>query len=681
MTAQTASRVARPSATGKERVAALDGLRAVSLVIIVGFHFGAGWLQGGFFGLDIFYVLSGYLITGLLVSEYGKRGHIKLSAFWLRRARRLLPALLIVLVAVTLMVRFVEPAGQYPDFRMSALSALFYFSNWQQIAVNANYFVATGAASPLTHTWSLAVEEQFYLVWPLVVLAVMGLSKTFARGLRALLILSLAGVVASATEMALLYGAGANITRLYFGTDTHAQPVLVGSAMACAMTMIQRRRGEEGMAPVATTGQAKRVLVALGMAGLLGTAIISYVLRGSSPLAYRGGFAISALSAAAIIIGAVCVPAGPIARMLSLRPLVWLGTISYGAYLWHYPVFVYLDAQRTGLTGLGLMAVRSAGTVGLAAVSFYLVERPVMYGTFWRSLKAAIPATALMVGTVAVVLAGTASEAFANPSISLIPRAGPSSRGIGVLVTGDSSALTLGLALSYATDRAKDGLDVFDKGNDGCGIAEGQSFQSGGTSYSFPPACNSSARPAAQWPSFLTGELHRYRAKVVVLLAGRWEVYDRTDLAGKMTNITNPDYASYVEQQLQRFVTIAARAGSRVVLMTAPYYDTGEQSNGQPQPQDDPVRVRDYNHLVEAVASSNPTTASLVDLNAVVSPDGRFTTTVGDVTVRAPDGTHFPYFNVYEDTVPAPDTLAQVKRFAEWIGPQVLPTIERAAHQ
>ena len=149
---------ARPSATGKERIDALDGLRAVALLLIMGYHFGVGWLQGGFFSLDIFYVLSGYLITGLLLSEYKRRGRIKLSAFWLRRARRLLPALLIVLVAVTLLVRYVSPPGLFPDFRMSALSALFYFSNWWQIASSSSYFVATGAAYPLTHTWSLAVE-------------------------------------------------------------------------------------------------------------------------------------------------------------------------------------------------------------------------------------------------------------------------------------------------------------------------------------------------------------------------------------------------------------------------------------------------------------------------------------------------------------------------------------------
>ena len=180
---RTAAAHVRTSATGRERVVALDGLRAFALLIIMGYHFGVGWLQGGFFSLDIFYVLSGYLITGLLLGEWARAARIKLAAFWLRRARRLLPALVVVLVVVSLVVRFAYPVGLYPDFRMSALSALFYFSNWWQIAVSGNYFVATGAVSPLTHTWSLAVEEQFYLVWPLVVLAVLHLGKRFDRGI------------------------------------------------------------------------------------------------------------------------------------------------------------------------------------------------------------------------------------------------------------------------------------------------------------------------------------------------------------------------------------------------------------------------------------------------------------------------------------------------------------------
>ena len=229
-------------------------------------------MPGGFVGVDVFYVLSGYLITGLLLGEWARAARIKLGAFWLRRARRLLPALLVVLVVVTLVVRFAYPAGLYPNLRMADLSALFYFSNWWQIAASGNYFVATGAVSPLTHTWSLAVEEQFYLVWPLVVVAVLHLGRRFDRGIELLLGVSLVGVVASATEMALLYHPGANITRLYFGTDTHAQSILVGAVLACVLTLVQRRRGLDGMAPTARSAPARVALTVVGLAGLAGTA-------------------------------------------------------------------------------------------------------------------------------------------------------------------------------------------------------------------------------------------------------------------------------------------------------------------------------------------------------------------------------------------------------------------------
>jgi len=426
MTDTSAYPHATRSATGKERVVALDGLRAFALLIIMGYHFGVGWLQGGFFSLDIFYVLSGYLITGLLLGEWARAARIKLSAFWLRRARRLLPALLVVLVVVTLVVRFAYPPGLYPDLRMADLSALFYFSNWWQIAASGNYFVATGAVSPLTHTWSLAVEEQFYLIWPLVVLAVLSIGRRLDRGahrrsdrgpgtrsdrgVELLLAVSLLGVVASATEMFWLYTPRANITRLYFGTDTHAQSILVGSVLACALTLVQRRRGLSGMAPTASTRPARVVLTVVGLCGLAGTLALTYTLTGTAAFAYRGGFLLSALSAAAIILGAVCVAGGPIATALSWKPMVWMGTVSYGAYLWHYPVFIELDAGRTGLGGIGLLAVRMAATFALAAASYYLVERPVMEGVFWRSLRATGPALAALGVTVAVVVAGTVAR-------------------------------------------------------------------------------------------------------------------------------------------------------------------------------------------------------------------------------------------------------------------------------
>jgi len=677
-----AKTAARSSATGKERIDALDGLRALALLIIMGYHFGVGWLGGGFFSLDIFYVLSGYLITGLLVNEYRKRSAIKLSAFWLRRARRLLPALLVVLVSVTLLVRFVSTPGLYVDFRMSALSALFYFSNWWQIAASGNYFVSTGAVSPLTHTWSLAVEEQFYLVWPLVVIMVMKLSRTFGRGLRVLLVASVVGAVASALEMALLYSPTANITRLYFGTDTHAQSILVGAALASTMTLIQMRRSAEGMAPRADARWLRGLLLAVGLAGVAGTLLLTKTMTGTTAFDYQGGFMLSALSAAAIIVGAICVPSGVLARGLSLRPMVWIGTVSYGAYLWHYPVFVYLSSSQSGAHGFWLLVLRFAATFALATASYYLIERPVMYGTFWRSIKAIIPSVVLMGATVAVVIGGTAAEASTIPSVigsSHIPTP-PKGTYTHVLLVGDSTALTLGISLGNLGAEIRYHVSLFDEGMVGCGIAEGSTYEWNGVTDIFPPQCNVDAPSSAQWPALLKGQLNRYRPQIVVLLAGRWETYDRTDLAGHVTNITNASYARYVESEIERFVTIARSNGSRVVLLSAPYFSTPPQPNGQPQPQDQPSRVDIYNHLLAQVARENPTSVAVVNLHRLLTPKGTFTTTVGGLTVRAPDGVHFPYSGK-NPSLHDPNTLAQVGEFARWINPRLWPAILEAARE
>ena len=191
---------------------------------IMGVHAGVYLTAGGFFFLDAFFALSGFLITSLLIVEWRKRGTIKLGAFWARRARRLLPALFVMLIGVAIIYGVFVPAGTYPTLRGDALSALFYFANWHYIASGSDYFHMTGLTSPLIHTWSLAVEEQFYLVWPLVFLGVMKLT----RSLRVLLAVAVVGALASASEMALLFNP-TNINRLYFGTDTHAQSVLVGA--------------------------------------------------------------------------------------------------------------------------------------------------------------------------------------------------------------------------------------------------------------------------------------------------------------------------------------------------------------------------------------------------------------------------------------------------------------------
>jgi peptidoglycan/LPS O-acetylase OafA/YrhL len=652
------------SATGKERVVALDGFRAVGLLLIMGYHFGMAGMPGGFVGVDIFYVLSGYLITGLLLGEWARAARIKLGAFWLRRARRLLPALLVVLVVVTLVVRFAYPAGLYPNLRMADLSALFYFSNWWQIADSGNYFVATGAVSPLAHTWSLAVEEQFYLVWPLVVLAVLHVGRKFDRGVELLLGVSLVGVVASATEMFLLYSPRANITRLYFGTDTHAQSILVGAVLACVLTLVQRRRGADGMAPVARSTPARVVWTVVGLAGFAGTLLLTYTLTGTAAFAYRGGFLLSALSAAAIILGAVCVAGGPIARVLSVRPLVWMGTVSYGAYLWHYPVFIELDSSRTGTAGLSLLTVRMVATFALAAASYYLVERPVMEGVFWKSVKATGPALVAMAVTVAVVVAGTTAVATATAPVrsttatrATLPRAvharlesagAFTSHPVRFLLLGDSLAITLSVGLAAGSVRSF-GVQVIDQGTFGCdydtsvAISEGQSVVP--------------LNDCLRWRTLYADEIARSHPDVVGLLTGRWSITDRV-VGGQTVHVGQPAWDDHLVAEYTDIVDFLAQQGVGVVLFTLPYFAPPQEApDGSIYPENQPDRVVAFNRDLARVAAASRGNMTLMDLTGLLCPHGRFQTVVDGVVARWPDGVH---------VTPAG---------GQWLQPRVLPTV------
>ena len=547
---------------------ALDGVRALAVLAVMAYHGGLSFLPAGFFGVDAFFVLSGFLITTLLVTEWAGASRIALRKFWARRARRLLPALLVMLVFVVLYARFVAAPGTYPGLRWDSIATLFYGANWRFIASGQSYFAQTGPVSPLLHTWSLAIEEQFYIVWPLVVLAIMRFRKSgSARALQTLLVASVVGALASAAEMALLFHPAGDPTREYFGTDTHAQCLLVGAALAAGMALW--RRGEDQ----ATPSRNGRRLLSVG--GLLGVGVCAWAwsqLHYGQTFVFRGGFLLVSVSVAAVILSTVLHSTGIVGRVLSWAPLRYLGRISYGMYLWHFPLDIALTGARTGLAGTPLFLFRTLVTIAVSTVSFYLLERPVRSGAFFTTVRARIAAPAAVIATALVVIVTTVPSAAASGSASPAPTVtAPTGGGnpafakdpVRVMLVGDSTALTLGVGL--ASDQSKWHIKIDNLSILGCGIAMGTILWTNTNGQEAPgvvpaPCQSKPVGGEVPWTMAWPNWLREVRPNLVVLLAGRWEVLDHL-FKGKRTNILHARYAAYIKHQLEVAVRIGTSTG------------------------------------------------------------------------------------------------------------------------
>ncbi|HVN51750.1 MAG TPA: acyltransferase family protein [Acidimicrobiales bacterium] len=356
---------------------ALDGLRAIAVLAVLAYHWPASWMPGGFLGVEVFFVISGYLITSLLLGERVRTGTTDLKAFWARRARRLLPALF-TLLAVVSAVWLIWYPSEVAGLRGAVVAALAYVTNWYLIAVKQSYFASVGRPSPFLHLWSLAVEEQFYLVWPLVLL---GLLRVFRRRMRLVLVAVLAGAAASAALGVALYHPGADPFRVWYGTDTRAAGILLGAALAIAVPPWHMQ--------AAISRGARRLLGVVGLAALAATAWMFVHVNEFDPFVYRGGFVLLDLVTVGLILALVHPATTIVARALAWRPLVWVGRRSYGIYLWHWPIFVL---TRPGLdvtmAGWQLLTVRLGGTVVAAELSYRLVEMPIRSGSLTRWLRA-----------------------------------------------------------------------------------------------------------------------------------------------------------------------------------------------------------------------------------------------------------------------------------------------------
>jgi peptidoglycan/LPS O-acetylase OafA/YrhL len=390
----------KPTGSDQRYMPGLDGLRALAVLAVIAFHLQLGWAPGGLLGVGVFFTLSGYLITDLLLAQWRAAGKMRLGDFWLRRARRLLPALFVMLAVVTAWITIADRA-RLASLRGAVAAAATYSSNWYLIAQRQSYFARFAAPEPLDHLWSLAVEEQFYLFWPwLLLLGVFALRLCRSSSVQWLALPTLALAAASAIAMAVLYVPGLDPTRIYEGTDTRACELLIGAALAMVWPSGRAARA----------GRGSRILLdGIAWAGLVVVCLMIWRVGEYDPFAYRGGFVLLAVATSAVLAGAAC-PGSSVGCALGWRPMRWLGARSYGLYLWHFPVIVLTSPANTG-EDLPRAAVQLAVSIALAALSWRFVEEPVRHGAIGRLLARFRGRGGLRGLTPAGIAAATASAA------------------------------------------------------------------------------------------------------------------------------------------------------------------------------------------------------------------------------------------------------------------------------
>ena len=610
------------------RIDAIDGLRGLAIAVMLTYHSGLEQAPGAFLSLPIFFTLSGFLLTSLLVNERSHAGRISLKDFWGRRFRRLLPAAWLTLSAVLVAVWFIGTSEQAADARLDVVAALGQVANWRFLAIGKSYSALFTAPSPVLHFWSLAIEEQFYLFFPLIVTVLLAAT----RGIRRLLTIVLSVMMVWAFISPVLLNM--SIDRVYYGTDTRAGEMLAGALLAILVANPAFRRLLV-RSLIWRTGVA-----ALGAAAFVAFVFMVLVVEHDSSFITHGGFALQSIVSVSLVAAAI-VPVGPVRAFLAVLPLRHLGKISYGVYLFHWPLLVFLTRDRTGLPQLPRVLLCYALAVGLAELSFRYFERPIQRQELTKKYVWARPAYAapfmvmgIVVGSLSLQTADRVAAGFdvasAQEQLDALraerPSTTPPTEVAGtnetkqapdprVATFGDSVSLSLALQIGGWEQQTGliygvDGISEL-----GCGIARGGIRRFEGTG-PIDPLCD-------KWPARWTKALTDGKPDVSILQTGQWELTDRK-LKGSntWTNIGEPAFDDYLRSELTLSTDTAASTGAVVIWLTlAPYSDSlKEQGNASQRRSHSDERVDRLNAIIREVVASRPDTARLVDLGTYMIP-------------------------------------------------------------
>lgn len=619
-----------PSDAHGGRVAALDGIRALAVLAVLLFHLHVPGVAGGFVGVDVFFVLSGFLITGLLLHDVRRTGSVRLSRFWTRRFRRLMPAFVTMILVVMAWAATMAVPVNRDGLRADAVWSLLYVGNWHFVST-ASYFESNGTPSPLQHVWSLAVEEQFYVLWPLAVALVGVLTHRWLRDDaahgRVVRIVGWSAVVlslGSAVLMAALFDPAAP-ERAYMGTDTKAFEPLAGAALACLFTAERAR------------SLARRLgtpLLAVGLLTLVvGSVGLGTFAAGASALYYDGGAVLFTLGAMALVAGAATATSGPLLGFLASRPMAWIGQISYGIYLWHWPLRVWLipDGTFRHLRAPVVIVL----SVLIAAVSYYVIERPVREGRLagWLTARRTLM-TAVGVLAASLALTGVIRAPAPVPGQSLV-------------LIGDSVPKRFAPQLASWTMKSDrySGWTIGSGAVGGCpGMPIVPRLGNAQTPHLKGGDCMR-AVPKAQAEAFRTG-----RPDLVVWWS-RAEEYDRLGNDGQYLAVGTPGFWAAQRADLRaRLAEIERTTHAAVVLVGTDRPGVGMLERCRPTDchpflrrlvDDDDLRVA-WNVILRQEAAADPRVA-YVEVDDLYCHDAAepCDDTLADGTLARPDGSHF----------------------------------------
>jgi peptidoglycan/LPS O-acetylase OafA/YrhL len=608
----------------------LDGLRALAVVGAMLFH--ANALRGGFLGVDLFFVLSGYLITGLLINEAWATGTIDMARFYTRRFRRLAPALALVLVVTLVWAYRFAPPAVAPAAAKQVGWSVAYLNNWYALFGKVGYWGAGTTTLPLNHLWSLAIEEQFYLVWPVVIVFLVRAGLRLRR-----LRLVIAGLAAASGAWQWIVADRFGVNRAYLGTDTRFTALAIGATIAVLFKEVSERPIQVGSPRASNAGTRRTAgrwnLAVLGSVTFLG---FSWVVADLSKVSLYHGWLLACSAAAGLLIAAVVAnPASWFAVLLSLRPLVWIGKRSYSLYLWHWPIWVMFNGSTMGDSGADLWTVRIFLTVVVSALSYKYVEQPIRNSSLsGRKMVAAMAPLAAGIGVLVIAVPPVLPVSLGNrpvllgsppsPSGAIAVNGSPTPAGsLRILVTGDSWGRNMGYALSLADKTKRD--TIIDLGIPGCGLLTAQSK---GCSNQFQSWAHTEATNSPD---------------VALLVEGTYD-QGAAEQAGGVGAVCAPGYQQQYQQALDTAIsTLHGTANLPVFLTTDRQTLTG-----------DPASTTCMNNMLTAAAKRDR--ATLFDLGGLLCPSGR--------CVTEHDGAA-----VYDDT----EHLAPAGQ--QWVGGLVLEAI------